>query len=171
MLTNCDAELFAPCSLGVGRRFQRAAAVYRSNRWGSQIRPRNDIGNRCAAMAARDREDAQQERPTIKRPWNEEKSVLDKGNTWHRAPLPPVNAAAHHKAHMPLAPSSVSARSILPDRYPQDSVEPGPKRTKYEQNGYHSLQGDNIEVNRNLNQPRRPRKCRSCWQGLKNIDH
>lgn len=103
-------------------------------------------------MAARDREDAQQERLTIKRPWNEEKSVLDRGNTWHGVPLPPVNATAH----TPIAPSSVPAHSMLPDRYTQDSIEPGPKRTKYDQSGYHSLQGDNIEVNKGLSQSRRP---------------
>ncbi|KAF4624252.1 hypothetical protein G7Y89_g13921 [Cudoniella acicularis] len=98
-------------------------------------------------MAAQEPEDSQLERSGIKRPWDEDRTLPAKGNTWHGTPLPPIDAVPHKSGQ---TPRRLDSGSILQSPYPRESIEPGPKRAKYEQNGYRPPHIEDTELSGSL---------------------
>jgi len=106
-------------------------------------------------MDAREREESQIRQQSIKRPWDEDTTLPEAGNTWHRAILPPIDAPPHRR---PSILRGLEAGGILHSSYGHSSGESMSKRPRYEGLDYKSLSRENLSLNGELHQPPLPRK-------------
>jgi hypothetical protein len=106
-------------------------------------------------MDAREREESQTRRQSIKRPWDEDTAFPEAGNAWHRAILPPIDATPHRR---PSIPRGLEAGGMLHSSYGQSSGDSMSKRARYEGLGYKSLSREILSLNGQLHQPPLPRK-------------
>lgn len=79
-------------------------------------------------MDAREREEPQLRRPSIKRPWEEEPISPGTGNAWQGNTLPPIDPAPFRRPSLPIGPELGGNFSNL---Y-QNSRDFGAKRVRYE---------------------------------------
>jgi hypothetical protein len=92
---------------------------------------------------------------SIKRRWDEDTTLLEAGNTWHRAILPPIDAPPHRRASIS---GGLEAGGILHNNYGHSSGESMSKRPRYEGLDYKSLSREKLGLNGELHQPPLPRK-------------
>ncbi|KAK0129797.1 hypothetical protein ONS96_000349 [Cadophora gregata f. sp. sojae] len=86
-------------------------------------------------MDAREREDSQSRRPSIKRPWEEEHVSPEQVNIWTGTRLPPIDASYRR----PSLPPRFTETADIWESYGSDSSGGGAKRSRYMRHDYHSL--------------------------------
>jgi hypothetical protein len=103
-------------------------------------------------MDVRGRVGSQSGLPSIKRPWEEERTIgSEKRNEWHGALLPPIDSAPHHRPQQPRGGGmNASGLHSYHNQYTREFAEPEAKRPRYELNNeYQTLPGDSMRSNMN----------------------
>ena len=86
-------------------------------------------------MDAKDRERSQSRRPSIKRPWEEDSVLPERGYAWLGTSLPPIGPPPHRRPSVPTLPRHDDVGpdgGNLHSLYHPVNRESGPKRVRYE---------------------------------------
>jgi hypothetical protein len=103
-------------------------------------------------MDAREGENSQVHRTSIKRPWDEERTVLpESGNSQTFTLLPPIDAVSYRRSPMPQGPEYGDAFKTW---YGPASRESDFKRIKFEGHNHTTSSGLGVDVNGRVNSTR-----------------
>jgi len=94
-------------------------------------------------MDAREREDSQSRRPSIKRPWEEEYVLPEQVNVWKGTRLPPIDASYRRPS---LPPQFTETEDSWQNYYGSESSGGGVKRSRYEGHDYNSLPQEDLDL-------------------------
>lgn len=111
-------------------------------------------------MDAREREESQSRRTSIKRPWDEDTILSEPPRPWLGPPLPPIDAPPYHRPS-PARGGGGEHENSLQDRYrPDQRGDIAAKRARYEghEYDYNLLSRENLDLNGKLLQAQATRK-------------
>ena len=103
-------------------------------------------------MDARVEWEGSQRPSSIKRHWDDDTTLAEKTNGW-RASLPPIDSVSYPKPQVPRRAEPAPNSHM---RYSRESIEPGPKRPRYEWNEHNN--GERADLNGKLPHSRPTRK-------------
>lgn len=94
-------------------------------------------------MDAREREDSQSRRPSIKRPWEEESVLPEQVNVWKGTRLPPIDASYRRPS---LPPRFTETEDSWENHYGSESSGGGVKRSRYEGHDHNTLPQEDLDL-------------------------
>lgn len=97
-------------------------------------------------MDARERNDSQSRRPSIKRPWEEDIVLPEQANVWSGTRLPPIDPSPYRRPSLP--PRVTEPDDIWGHHYGVESRDGGAKRARYEGHDY-SMPRENLDLSGN----------------------
>jgi hypothetical protein len=112
-------------------------------------------------MDAREWEQSQSRRSSIKRPWDEDAILPQKSNVWNGAILPPIEAVPYRR---PSIQRAIEPAAGTHHRYVLETRESVAKKARYEGSDYRSSSRDDVGVNGGMLQSRLSRMSSSNHQ-------
>lgn len=106
-------------------------------------------------MEVHEREESQSRRSSIKRPWEEDTSLPEKGNAWHSALLPPIDAVPYRRG------SIQHGEDEGPKWHGSDPKESVMKKAKFEGHDYNTFPRQNLASNGRTAPSRNPSKLKN----------
>lgn len=107
-------------------------------------------------MDAREREDSQSRRPSIKRPWEEEYVLPEQVDVWNGTRLPPIDSSSYRRPSLP--PRVTEPEDIWGNHYGSESRDGGAKRARYEKHDYNSFSREGLVLEGDILRPLGARK-------------
>lgn len=102
-------------------------------------------------MEAHEREESQSRQSGIKRPWEEDMTLPEKGNAWHSALLPPID-------DVPYRRGSIQRGDDGPKWNGPDPKESAMKKAKFEGHDYNTFPRQNPVSNGKIPPSQNPSK-------------
>ncbi|KAG4440219.1 hypothetical protein IFR05_004298 [Cadophora sp. M221] len=102
-------------------------------------------------MDAREREDSQSRRPSIKRPWEEEYRLPEQVDVWNGTRLPPIDSSSYRRPSLP--PRVTEPEDIWGNHYGSESRDGGAKRARYERHDYNSFSREGLVLKGDVLRP------------------
>jgi hypothetical protein len=105
-------------------------------------------------MEVLERDESQSRRASIKRPWEEDTTLPEKGNAWHSALLPPIDAVPYRRGSIQRGDAETNGNN----RYGPLPKESAMKKPKFEGHDYNTFSPQNQEPNGKIPPSRNPSK-------------
>lgn len=99
-------------------------------------------------------EGSQSRRASVKRPWEEDTTLPEKGNAWHSALLPPIDAVPYRRGSLQGGDIETNKNN----QYGSAPKESAVKKAKFEGHEYNTFSRQNLEPNGKIPPSRNPSK-------------
>jgi hypothetical protein len=123
-------------------------------------------------MDAREREDSQSRRPSIKRPWEGEYGLPEQVDVGNGTRLPPIDYSSYRRPSLP--PRVTEPEDIWVNHYGSESRDGGAKRARYERHDYNSFPREGLALKGDILRPLDARKFyspRTAWEKSNSEQH